>query len=103
MGCSKEKAVKVLAELDAGKGVGLIEKIRRGLGTLDIIYVKNFVIQDEGRKEPFNADVSTEFGKLTSGGRKNRFQRVGKSDFKRSGNQTLIILNVNRLKRIILI
>ena len=92
LGCSKEKAVKVLAELDAGKGIGLIEKIRRGLGKPDIIYVKNFVIQDEGRKEPFNADVSTEVGKTdfkrsekpTSGSQENRLQEVRKTDFRRS-------------------
>ena len=96
LGCSKEKAVKVLAELDAGKGIGLIEKIRRGLGKPDIIYVKNFVIQDEGRKEPFNADVSTEVGKTdfkrsekpTSGSQENRLQEVGKTDFSRSENLT---------------
>ena len=96
LGCSKEKAVKVLAELDAGKGIGLIEKIRRGLGKPDIIYVKNFVIQDEGRKEPLNADVSTEVGKTdfkrsekpTSGSQENRLQEVGKTDFSRSEKLT---------------
>ena len=96
LGCSKEKAVKVLAELDAGKGIGLVEKIRRGLGKPDIIYVKNFVIQDEGRKEPFNDDVSTEVGKtdfkrsekLTSRSQENRLQEVGKTDFNRSEKLT---------------
>ena len=96
LGCSKEKAVKVLAELDASKGIGLIEKIRRGLGKPDIIYVKNFIIQDEGRKEPFNADVSTEVGKTdfkrsekpTSRSQENRLQEVGKTDFSRSEKLT---------------
>ena len=96
LGCSKEKAVKVLAELDASKGIGLIEKIRRGLGKPDIIYVKNFVIQDEGRKEPLNADVSAEVGKTdfkrsekpTSRSQKNRLQEVGKTDFSRSEKLT---------------
>ena len=97
LGCSKEKAVKVLAELDADKGIGLVEKIRRGLGKPDIIYVKNFVIQnDEGRKEPYNADVSAEVGKTdfkrsekpTSRGQENRLQEVGKTDFKRSEKPT---------------
>lgn len=46
LGCAREKAVKVMAELDASKGIGLIEKKRRGLGKPDIIYVKNFVIKD---------------------------------------------------------
>lgn len=45
-GCSKEKAVKLLAELDASKGIGLVEIIRRGLGKPNLIYVKNF-IKDE--------------------------------------------------------
>ena len=96
LGCSKEKAVKVLAELDAGKGIGLVEKIRRGLGKPDIIYVKNFIIQDEGRKEPFNADVSAEVGKTdfkrsekpTSRSQENRLQEVGKTDFSRSEKLT---------------
>ena len=96
LGCSKEKAVKVLAELDASKGIGLIEKIRRGLGKPDIIYVKNFVIQDEGRKEPLNADVSAEVGKTdfkrlekpTSRSQENRLQEVGKTDFSRSEKLT---------------
>lgn len=96
LGCSKEKAVKVLAELDANKGIGLVEKIRRGLGKPDIIYVKNFIIQDKGRKEPLNADVSTEVGKTdfkrsekpTSRSQENRLQEVGKTDFSRSEKLT---------------
>ena len=96
LGCSKEKAVKVLAELDAGKGIGLVEKIRRGLGKPDIIYVKNFVISDGGRKEPSNTDVSTEVGKTdfkrsekpTSRSQENRLQEVGKTDFSRSEKLT---------------
>ena len=96
LGCSKEKAVKVLAELDAGRGIGLVEKIRRGLGKPDIIYVKNFVIQDGGGKEPSNDDVSTEVGKTdfkrsekpTSGSQESRLQEVGKTDFRRSEKLT---------------
>lgn len=96
LGCSKEKAVKVLAELDAGRGIGLVEKIRRGLGKPDIIYVKNFVIPDGSRKEPPNTDVSTEVGKTdfkrsekpTSRSQESRLQEVGKTDFKDSDNQT---------------
>lgn len=96
LGCSKEKAVKVLAELDEAKGIGLVEKIRRGLGKPDIIYVKNFIIQDEGRKEPLNTDVSTEVGKTdfkrsekpTSRSQENRLQEVGEADFSRSEKLT---------------
>ena len=86
LGCAKEKAAKVLAELDSKKGIGLIEKKRQGLGKPDIIYVKNFatfaVEDDDGESEnppeipsesPANPDVSTE---------------VRKSNFKRFENRT---------------
>lgn len=109
LGCGRDKAMKTLAELDAGKGIGLIEKVRRGLGLADIIYVKNFVgierIQDENEienkekndeKESANPHKSTEVGnvdfkkseKSTSRGRKCRLQEVGKADFKKSEKQT---------------
>lgn len=42
LNCRTEKASKILAELDSKKGIGLIERVRRGLGKPDIIYVKNF-------------------------------------------------------------
>ena len=41
LGCSKGTAIKVRSELEK---VGLIEKVRRGLGKTDIIYVKKFYI-----------------------------------------------------------
>ena len=43
IGCSQDKAGRILSELDSIKGIGLIERKRRGLGRPDIIYVKNFV------------------------------------------------------------
>lgn len=47
LGCAREKAVKVSAELDSKKGIGLIEKKRQGLGKPDIIYVKNFTVVEK--------------------------------------------------------
>ena len=75
LGCGKEKAVKVLAELDSVKGIGLVEKVRRGLGKPDIIYVKNFasLAENVDEKKSRNTDKITE---------------VGKSDFKKSEKQT---------------
>lgn len=75
LGCGKEKAVKVLAELDSVKGIGLVEKVRRGLGKPDIIYVKNFasLVENVDEKKSENTDKITE---------------VGKSDFKKSENRT---------------
>ena len=68
LNCSEDKAARVLSELDSKKGIGLVEKVRRGLGKPDIIYVKNFVgyikrDNEELRKEekePENPYSSTE-------------------------------------------
>lgn len=46
LGCSKDKAMNMISELDTSKGIGLIEKVKRGLGLPDIIYVKNFATLD---------------------------------------------------------
>ncbi len=43
LGCAEQKANKLLRELDSAKGIGLIERKRRGLGKPNVIYVKNFV------------------------------------------------------------
>ena len=86
LGCSKPTCIKVIKELDADNGIGLIEKKRRGLGKPDIIYVKNFasVPEKESEEKPANADVSTEvknlyFKKernLTSGSKETELQEV---------------------------
>lgn len=47
LGCGKDKAVKTMAELDSVKGIGLVEKKRRGLGLPDILYVKNFITEHQ--------------------------------------------------------
>ncbi len=41
--CANDKALKLMRELDCGRGIGLIESVRQGLGKPNIIYVKNFV------------------------------------------------------------
>ena len=96
LGCSKPTCTKVIKELDADNGIGLIEKKRRGLGKPDIIYVKNFasVPEKESAEKPANADVSTEvknlyFKKeknLTSGSKETELQEV--KDFAPNYNNT---------------
>lgn len=44
--CATQKATKILQELDDKKGIGLVEKKRLGLGRPNILYVKNFIIQE---------------------------------------------------------
>lgn len=52
LGCSKNTATKLLMELDTQHGIGLIERIRVGLGASSIIYVKNFAsVGDDLLKE----------------------------------------------------
>ena len=51
MNCGTQKAVRLLKELDADKGIGLIEKKRLGLGKPNVIYVKNFIIRQTEDKE----------------------------------------------------
>ena len=96
MNCGKDKGVKILAELDTGKGIGLIERVKRGLGKPAIIYVKSFLIKDrqecmetadekencestEENQETGVAEVKTS-EKPKSGSRKNRSTEVGKTD-----------------------
>ena len=50
--CRSEKAVRLFAELDSKKGIGLIERKRQGLGKPAIIYVKNFAIYPEQIESP---------------------------------------------------
>ena len=42
MNCGNDKAIKLLAELDAVKGFGLIERVKQGQGRPAKIYVKRF-------------------------------------------------------------
>lgn len=52
LGCAEQKANKLLSELDSAKGIGLIERKRRGLCKPNVIYVKNFVGESPKREAP---------------------------------------------------
>ncbi len=43
LNCGHDKAIRLLAELDTKKGIGLIERVKQGQGRPTIIYVKQFV------------------------------------------------------------
>ena len=113
IGCSKDKAGRILSELDDTKGIGLVERKRRGLGRPDIIYVKNFVkvIDDYDRDTGDNSDINNlstkeimpetlentqKPQKPDSRRRDLRFQETAKSGFRKpenaaSGNRDLRI------------
>ena len=89
--CCKEKAVKILSELSSQKGIGLIDKIRRGLGKPDIIYVKNFVIQDDEMDEndsDLHDSLSEDPEMPTLRSMESRLAEVSNSDFQKSEKPT---------------
>lgn len=65
LNCGNEKAVKLLAELDTGKGIGLIQRIKQGQGKPARIYVKRLTTSEiappvENRPSPPARNQSSE-------------------------------------------
>lgn len=58
MNCSIGKCVKLLAELDTKKGIGLIERIKQGQGKADKIYLKKFIGVDNS--QTYSRVINTE-------------------------------------------
>lgn len=75
--CGRNKAMRLLAELDTNKGIGLIERIRQGQGKPDKIFVKRITVQEDV-EEP----TRTELGSAAP------FSEVDFSDVQRSENPT---------------
>lgn len=100
MSCKKDKGIKLLAELDTDKGIGLIERVKQGFGKPALIYVKSFVIKEEecdsvrSKKPKYQGgnDRSSEVGKTEvprsekpkSQGEKCRSHEVGKTEVMKS-------------------
>ena len=96
LNCGHDKAIKLLAELDNSKGIGLIERVKQGQGKPTRIYVKRFTTtaippQEEPSAPPspkgsqsriqdfdFPEVQTSDFP--MSGGRKIRSVDVGKTD-----------------------
>ena len=81
MCCGRDKAMKLLAELDSGKGIGLIEHIKQGQGRPTKLYVKRFTT----RTAPPKPTTPTPRDFLPN-------SDVDFSDVQRSEKSTLIIL-----------
>jgi len=91
MSCGRQKAVKIMMELDSDKGIGLTEKKRLGLGKANILYVKNFMLQQticSEEKVAVNGGNTLKYENQTSGSMKIKLQEVPKSNFKKCENQT---------------
>lgn len=72
LNCSKGTGVKILAELDTVKGIGLIERKKRGQGKPTIIFVKNFIACEE-EKESGDGDSELVSRAATENGLKQAF------------------------------
>ena len=87
LSCGRDKAMKLLAELDSQKGVGLIERVKHGQGRPTTIYVKRFTTQTVPPQQESATQIS-EVGfsdvqkseNSTSRSRNLRSQEVGKND-----------------------
>lgn len=92
LGICGETAVKLLKELDDENGIGLIKKKRRGQGMPSIIYVMNFIVEDDeqpGADTPEDAPETQENpveNEHNSRNREIRNQEFGKTEFKKSDN-----------------
>ena len=91
LNCGRDKAMRLLAELDTGKGVGLIERKKQGQGKPTRIYVKRFTTQElppqpEKKPEPPAPPPAVDFDDVqksdftTSRGRDFRRAEVAETD-----------------------
>ncbi|EEP27935.1 hypothetical protein GCWU000342_01480 [Shuttleworthella satelles DSM 14600] len=58
---SKPTAIKTLDELDMKKGIGLIERVRLGLGKPNVIYVKDFMSVFQVKENDFQKSKNLNF------------------------------------------
>jgi|GEM_PF-215796 len=78
---SKPTAIKLLDELDKKNGIGLIERVRVGLGKPNIIYVKDFLsmVQEKSVVQKFN-DLTSEVKNIDLRSKENELQEVQNID-----------------------
>lgn len=80
MSCGHGKAVRLLAELDTGKGIGLIERTKQGQGRPARIYVKRYTTREISAPPAVPPDFpNTEV--QTSENGKSRVPKNGSADF----------------------
>ena len=87
IGCGRNKAMRLLAELDTGKGIGLIERVKQGQGRPDRIFVKQITVREDTETPSQDSDapiLQDDFSDIqrsedpTSSSRKNRPLEVSK-------------------------
>lgn len=86
LGCGRDKAMKLFAELDIS-GVGLIERKKRGQGKPPRIYIKNFIVH-EGPSCPAPKFEKSEFPTSQTVANSENYQQVSRSDHEKSEKPT---------------
>ena len=78
---SKPTAIKLLDELDKKNGIGLIERVRVGLGKPNIIYVKDFLsmVQEKSVVQKFKP-LTSEVKNIDLRSKENELQEVQNID-----------------------
>lgn len=89
IGCGRNKAMRLLAELDACKGIGLIERIKQGQGKPDRIFVKRITVQEDTGAPNQDPAASVSEDGLSDA------QRSGKSTSSRLENRPLEVSKAN--------
>lgn len=82
LNCGNDKAVKLLAELDTVKGIGLIQRVKQGQGKPAMIYVKRFTCKDippQVENPPTFPARNPDFGKTEVKSSENQKSRLRES------------------------
>ena len=107
IGCGRNKAIRLLAELDTAKGIGLIERVKQGRTKPDRIYVKRIDTQEDSEKSnPTDSSPTTPVSEVdfsdvqrsenpTSRGRENRPLEVSKEDPNKTNKNKTDISYIN--------
>lgn len=90
LNCGRDKAMKLLAELDNAKGVGLIERIKQGQGKPARIYVLRFTTQELPPQPGDSPEPSTPCPAV-------EFDNVQKSDFSTSTSRDIRRADVEKI------
>ena len=120
LNCGHDKAVKLLAELDTAKGIGLIERVKQGQGKPTIIYVKQFTTKAiplspmhpateksqsaESRSFDFCFSEAKTSEEQNAGLRENRSADFGKTEvpqYKNYSYKSYLYLSINQSNQLI--
>ena len=95
LNCQHGKAVKLLAELDDTKGIGLIRRVKQGQGRPSKIYVMKAATPAQPRL-PNNGNQDFSKSELqTAENRKSRLPKTGSADFPKSERNNTEINNTD--------